>query len=193
MDINQLKQDILKCRACETLFGFEPHPVFLGHEHSKIMQISQAPSKRVHETLKPFNDASGKRLKQEWYQIQDHEFYNPDYFYIVSMAHCYPGRNKHGNDHHPPKQCYKRWVEKEITAIQNQIYIIIGAQAAGVLLPNVPFQDLVFHNQILHGKPAFVLPHPSPLNFRWLQEHPEFLEKRIIEIRAVIKDVLKIS
>ncbi|MFR0985782.1 MAG: uracil-DNA glycosylase family protein [Frisingicoccus sp.] len=53
------------------------------------MQISQAPSRTVHNTGKPFNDASGRRLRSEWYRISDETFYNPDNFYIVSIAHCY--------------------------------------------------------------------------------------------------------
>ena len=37
-------------------------------EHSKIVQISQAPSATDHETLKTFTDMSGKKLKYDWYQ-----------------------------------------------------------------------------------------------------------------------------
>ncbi|MGC4019488.1 MAG: uracil-DNA glycosylase family protein [Muricomes sp.] len=92
MEIQQLKKEILQCRECEELFGYEPHPVFFGHSESKIMQISQAPSLLVHKTGKPFNDLSGKKLRQEWYQIEDEVFYNSDYFYITSVAHCYPGK-----------------------------------------------------------------------------------------------------
>ena len=57
----ELKQEILNCRLCEPKFGFEPHPIIMGNEHSKIMHISQAPSQNVHKTLKPFNDASGRK------------------------------------------------------------------------------------------------------------------------------------
>lgn len=58
----------------------EPHPIFQGSLDSKIFQISQAPSRRVMETGLPFNDASGKKLKQEWYQITDEQFYDPRLF-----------------------------------------------------------------------------------------------------------------
>ena len=83
---------------CKETFDFNPHPVLIGNEKSKIVQISQAPSKTVHETLKPFTDQSGKKLKYEWYQITDEIFYNPDNFYITALAHCYPGKDKNGND-----------------------------------------------------------------------------------------------
>ena len=42
----------------------------------KIMQISQAPSLNVHNTLKPFNDLSGKKLREKWYDIDDETFYD---------------------------------------------------------------------------------------------------------------------
>ena len=49
----------------------------------------------------------------------------------------------------------------------------------------------VFGNdQVFNGKPAYVLPHPSPLNRRWFKTYPEFEAKRVKEIRAVIKSLV---
>jgi len=166
------------------------HPIVLGNKNAKIVQISQAPSKNVHETLKPFNDLSGKKLKFEWYQITEEEFYNPNNFYIAALAHCYPGKNKNGNDNNPPKICYEKWIKKELEYIDNKIYIIIGAQAAKVFFPKEKFNDLVFKNNYLNGKLTFVIPHPSPLNFRWLKNNSKFIEKRMPEIREKIKNIL---
>ena len=59
--ISQLK----KCELCKEKFGFQPHPIILGNVNSKIVQISQAPSATVHETLKPFTDLSGKKIKYD--------------------------------------------------------------------------------------------------------------------------------
>lgn len=184
--INKLKS----CDICRKEFGFEPHPIVFGNEKSKIVQISQAPSKTVHETLKPFTDLSGKKLKYEWYQISDNVFYNPDNFYITSLAHCYPGKDKNGNDRLPPKICYESWVKKEIEFIDNKIYILIGAKSAKVFFPNEKFDDLVFKDNYMNGKLTIVLPHPSPLNIKWFKDHPEFMNKRIYEIRKKINNVL---
>ena len=52
----------------------EPNPVVHGNAAAPILQISQAPGKKVHETGIPFNDASGRRLRREWYQITDEQF-----------------------------------------------------------------------------------------------------------------------
>lgn len=68
-DFRSLLEILKKCEICKEKFGFKPHPIFLGNENSKIVQISQAPSATVHQTLKPFTDQSGKKLKYEWNKI----------------------------------------------------------------------------------------------------------------------------
>ena len=189
-EFERLILEIKKCSICKEKFGFEPHPIILGNIHSKIVQISQAPSATVHKTLKPFTDQSGKKLIYEWYQISDDIFYYPNNFYIAGLAHCYPGKDKKGNDRIPPKVCYDKWIKKELGYINNKLYIIIGAKAAKTFFPNENFNELVFKNNYINNKLTIVLPHPSPLNIKWFKDHPEFMNKRIIEIREIIKDVL---
>lgn len=184
--------NLKKCVLCKDEFGFTPHPVVFGNEYSKIVQISQAPSKTVDFTLKPFTDKSGEKLKYEWYKIDDDVFYNPDNFYITSLAHCYPGKDSHGNDRMPPKICYDTWVKNEIKYVKNKLYIIIGSKAAKVFFPDENFNDLVFKNNYINEKLAIVLPHPSPLNKKWFKDHPNFMEKRVIEVRCIINDVLNL-
>ena len=187
----KLIDDIMKCQLCRDKFGFDPHPVVFGNINSKIVQISQAPSATVDKTRKPFTDLSGKRLKYDWYKIDDNVFYNPDNFYITSLAHCYPGKNSSGNDRLPPRVCFNRWVSKELELINNKLYIIIGAKASSVFFPDINFNDLVFKNNIINGKLAIVLSHPSPLNIKWFKDHPDFMNSRIFEVRKIINDVLK--
>lgn len=186
----QLKEKIKKCDYCKEKFGFEPHPIFWGKQNSKIVQISQAPSKNVHQNLKPFTDMSGKILKYEWYQITDDDFYNTDNFFIGALAHCYPGKDKNGNDKQPPKCCWTRWIEEELQILDNEIYIVIGAKAAKVFFPNEIYEELIFKDNVWNGKKTIVLPHPSPLNKKWIKDHPQFLQKRIYEIRNTIEDTL---
>lgn len=187
----KLKNEIEKCNYCKEKFGFEPHPIFWGKQNSKIVQISQAPSNNVHMSMKPFTDMSGKTLKKEWYQITDEEFYNTDNFFIGALAHCYPGKDKNGNDKQPPKCCWTKWIEKELQILDNEIYIVIGAKAAKRFFPNDNFEDLVFKNNEWNNKLSIVLPHPSPLNKKWIKDHPKFMTERIIEVRNIIKDVIK--
>jgi len=101
-EYEEFKKRLESCKICQEKFGFIPHPIITGNVNAKIVQISQAPSKTVHEKLKPFTDQSGNRLKYEWYKINDEKFYNPNNFYITSIAHCYPGKDKNGVDRVPP-------------------------------------------------------------------------------------------
>ncbi len=190
-EFNKLIKELKKCDICKNKFGFTPHPVVIGNTNSKIVQISQAPSRTVHESLKPFTDQSGKKLKYDWYQITDEEFYNPDNFYIAALSHCYPGKDKNGNDRMPPRICYEKWIKKELEYINNRIYILIGAKSAKVFFPNDNFNDLVFKDNCLNSKLTLVLPHPSPLNIKWFKDHPDFLNKRIYEVRTIIKEILE--
>lgn len=187
----KLREEIRNCRSCQTVFGFEPRPILFGSLQAKIMQISQAPSRRVHNTGRPFNDASGRRLRSEWYKISDEIFYNPDNFYIVSIAHCYPGKNPGGGDRLPPKCCADKWLAREMELVQNRLYILIGGAAAAYFFPKHKLSDLVFRDLTLNGKPAFVLPHPSPLNMNWFRDYPEFTKKRVPEITAAVHEILK--
>ena len=189
-EFDKLIKEIKKCDTCKEKFGFTPHPVVMGNSTSKIVQISQAPSATVHETLKPFTDQSGKKLKHEFYQIEDNTFYNPDNFYIMSLSHCYPGKDKNGNDKNPPKICYEKWIRKELEYIDNKLYILIGSKAAKTFFPKENYNDLIFKNNNLFGKLTIVLPHPSPLNIKWFKDNPSFMNKRIKEIRKIIKDTL---
>lgn len=190
-DYNTLINELEMCNLCKIKFGFEPHPIILGNENSKIVQISQAPSQTVHKTLKPFTDQSGKKLKYEWYQITDDIFYNPDNFNIMALSHCYPGKDKNGNDRMPPKVCYERWIKKELQYINNEIYILIGARSAKAFFSNEKYEDLIFKDNYINSKLTIVLPHPSPLNIKWFKDHPNFIEKRLPEIRKTIHNILK--
>lgn len=189
---NELKQEILNCRRCREKFGFEPHPVVMGNANSRIIHISQAPSQNVYNTLKPWNDASGNRLRNEWYHISDEVFYNPDNFYFTSIAHCYPGKSSNGGDRLPPKICAKTWLIREIEAVKNKMFILVGSKAADFFFPNKDFTSLVFKDHVINGKSAYVLPHPSPLNIKWFKDNPDFLNVRVKEIETKVHEVLEI-
>lgn len=186
--LEELQAQIRQCRHCEEKFGYEPRPVVRGHENAPIMQISQAPGRKVHESGIPFDDASGAKLRHEWYQIRDDQFYDEDLFYITTVGHCYPGKAKSG-DKKPPACCYGMWTEKEIGLKRNtKLYLVIGKEAADRIFGKErPFEQLVFEDQQINGVKAFVLPHPSPLNRKWLKDHPEFESERLPQIRQELR------
>ncbi len=182
----KLKQEIKTCQACLDILEYPPRPVFQGQQNSKIMQISQAPSRKVMETGLPFNDPSGEKLRNDWYQISREQFYNPENFYITSIGRCFPGKAKTG-DNPPSIQCAKHFLTRELELIEPEIYILIGAHAAKFFYPQESLEDLIFQDHIYKRKPLFVLPHPSPLNRKWLKDHPQFETERMVYIRTIIQ------
>lgn len=188
-ELEKLQAQLRACRHCEGML--EPRPVVHGNPGAPILQVSQAPGKKVHETGIPFNDASGRRLRQDWYQISDAQFYDPDLFYITSMGHCYPGKGKTG-DKKPPRCCFDLWTRREIELKPGtRMMLVIGREAASRLFPKREFTELVFQDQEYDGIPCYVLPHPSPLNVRWFRMHPEFETQRMPMIREKLHQVLR--
>ena len=59
-----LLEKIQKCEVCKELLPSGPRPVVQLSTLSKIIVIGQAPGRRVHETGIPWNDASGKKLRE---------------------------------------------------------------------------------------------------------------------------------
>jgi len=186
----ELVKEIKSCRECRSLFGFEPNPVVSGNQNAKILQISQAPSQNVHNTSKCFNDASGRKLRNGWYQIPDEDFYNGNNFYISAVGHCYPGKNPNEGDRKPPKKCADKWLKQEIKLVNSKIIVLIGHYSANYFFPNKDFSELIFNNQKIDDKLTIVLPHPSLLNQKWFKDHPDFETKRLPEIRKIIHDIL---
>lgn len=185
--MKELQQKIKACRNCD--FGYEPNPIVWGHDGAPILQISQAPGRKVHECGKPFSDASGNTLRA-WYGIDEDTFYNKDFFYITSVGHCYPGKAKTG-DKKPPKCCWELWTKNEVKQKSGtRLIILIGKEAASKFFPDKKMDELVFGNLEIDGIETIVLPHPSPLNRKWLKDHPDFEKDRIPCIRKRIRQLI---
>jgi len=187
----KLKKQIENCKICQKNFGFKPRPIFWGSHKSKIIHISQAPSLNVHKTQYPFNDKSGERLRKEWYQVSNEDFYNPHNFYITAIAHCYPGRNKSGGDQKPPKICAEKWLLQELKLLKPKLFLVVGSYATHFFFPTKKLSKLVFEDIKISEIPCFVLPHPSSLNRKWFKDNPEFGKKKLPEIRRKIKEVIE--
>jgi uracil-DNA glycosylase len=155
------------------------------------MQVSQAPSIHVHRSGRSFDDISGRKLRERWYHISDETFYDPNVFYITSVGHCYPGKSKHQGDNPPPRICAQKWLKREVEVVNNELFILVGKAAADFFFPEENFADLVFNDQKIMDKPAFVIPHPSPLNVKWLKDHPDFEKERIKDVRKAVHDAVR--
>lgn len=72
------------------------------------------------------------------------------------------------------------------------MYIILGARAANFLFLE-DFISSIFFTREMNNKLVFVLPHSSPLNARWFNKNPSFLDEKVFEVRDVIHAVLQNS
>lgn len=171
-------------------FGIENVCPFWGNQNAKIVHISQAPSLSVVKNQKPFSDKSGERLRNSWYQVSDETFYNPDIFYFTAVGMYFPGKDNKGGDRKPDSKLAMKWLTEELSHLSPEIYLIIGGVAAKFFFPDKKLNDLIFSKQEINGIPAFVLPHPSPINIKWFKDNPEFEKSRISIIRKNIHKIL---
>lgn len=103
----------------------------------------------------------------------------------------FPGKDKKGGDKKPSFDLASKWLTKELKFLNPKLYLIIGRVASEFFFPKQNFTELIFNNQKINKILAFVLPHPSPLNIKWFKDNPEFENKRLLEIRKKIHQVLK--
>lgn len=196
MSLAEFQQRLKGCRYCRDVLGlgFEPRPVVWGKERAPIVIIGQAPSLSASLCGRPFSkdlekpDASGRRIIS-WLGVTEDVFFDQEIFYITGVAHCYPGRGK-GGDLPPPRVCAEKWLEEELSYLSPKIFIVLGRYAASWAFPKMSFEELVFGELRFKGKPAVVLPHPSPANRGWLKKHPR-VERRLVVLREIVRRVLK--
>jgi uracil-DNA glycosylase len=178
------------CRVCEHELPNEPRPLLAASASSRIVLIGQAPGRIAHETGIPWNDASGKRLR-EWLGVTDDEFYNPALIALVPMGFCYPGKSK-GGDAPPRPECAPLWHPRILPKLKNlALTVYIGRYPFERYLGE-HFDDLT---EAVRAAPKLLpqrvaLPHPSPRNQMWLARNPWFAKKVLPLLRERVRGAL---
>lgn len=189
--MQSLLDRIRKCTVCEAHLPMEPRPIIDACRSSKIVLISQAPGRVVHETGIPFNDQSGKKLR-EWLGVDEATFYDVHNFASLPIGLCYPGKAKSG-DAPPRKECAPLWHETVFEALEEvELKILIGSYAANYYLPlkakNLT-QKVAEYADFL---PEFwPIPHPSPVNRHWRVKNPWFEKEVVPKLQQRVKRILK--
>lgn len=177
--MNTLLKEIQKCQFCKWL-PLWPRPIVSFSPSAKILIIWQAPGIKVHESGIPWDDASGKRLR-EWLDIDTDIFYDNSRIAIMPMAFCYPGRWKSG-DLPPRAECAPKWHTQVLNSMPNlELIILIWWYAQKHYLWNTLEKNLTetVKNYTAYLPRYFVLPHPSPRNNIWMKKNPWF-EKLVL-------------
>jgi len=165
-----------------------PRPIIQGNQRSKILIVGQAPGIKAHETNKPWNDASGERLRK-WLNLNVQQFYNPDNIAILPMAFCYPGKASSG-DKPPRKECAPLWHKRLISSMQIKHVLLIGQYAQNYYLQDKRSLTERVKDWQTYQPRFFVLPHPSPRNNIWLKKNPWFEQQVVLAMQHAIAKII---
>lgn len=170
-----IRQEIIDdpMNAGMKLKGYEP--VYTAGAGAKIVIIGQAPGARAQASNKPWDDVSGKLLRQ-WMGVSDGQFYNPNLIALIPMDFYYPGKGSHG-DLPPRKGFAQKWHAQLLGNMPNvELILLVGAYSQRYYLGNDAKGNLTetvrAYKEYLPK--YFPLVHPSPLNFRWRAQNPWF-------------------
>lgn len=163
------------CTLCAEHLPNAPRPLLQGSRRSRMLIIGQAPGQKAHDSSTPWDDASGRRLR-DWLQLSDEQFYDPGLVALMPMGFCYPGKGKSG-DNPPRPECAPQWHPRLIKAMPNvRFTVLIGQYALAHYLPGryQTTTDAVRDYKTLLKDNTIALPHPSPRNNIWLKKNPWF-------------------
>lgn len=185
-----LLKDISACTLCAEHLVDGVRPVVRAAESARILIIGQAPGRRVHEAGIPWNDPSGKRLR-EWLQVDEDTFYDQGKIAIMPMGFCFPGTGKSG-DLPPRPECAPAWHQQLLAHLPNvQLTLLIGQYAQTQYLPSKPKTLTETVQRWQEWAPQyFALPHPSPRNQFWLKKNPWFGEEVIPALQQQVHALL---
>ncbi len=184
-----LLPEIRQCMLC-TALPLGPAPILSASRYSKIIIIGQAPGVKAHASRIPWNDTSGKRLRN-WLGVTEEEFYNSDLFALIPMAFCYPGKGK-GGDLPPPKICSITWHQQLLAKIERpQLTVLVGSYAQQYYLKNNRSNLTNTVKSFRDFLPAyFPIVHPSPNSRFWLSKSPWFEKEVVPVLQLLIQDIL---
>ncbi|MBT33260.1 MAG: IclR family transcriptional regulator [Thalassobius sp.] len=190
--LKELLTEIKKCTVCESHLPLGANPVVSAHKKSKILIVGQAPGTKVHQSGIPWDDQSGKRLR-EWMGIDTDIFYDTEKIAIIPMGFCYPGRGKSG-DLPPRKECAPLWHHQLLTQLPNlQLTLLIGQYAQKYYLKekvaNKTLTDTV--KTFYEYMPSYIpLPHPSPRNNIWMRKNDWFEADVLPVLKTKVKELI---
>lgn len=190
-----LLAEIRQCTAClqsDPPLPVTPRPVVEATHSSKIRIIGQAPGTKVHESGRPFTDASGDRLR-DWMGVASEEFYNPNLIAITPMGFCFPGQDARGSDLPPRKECAPLWQDKLDAALPDvELTLIVGMYAMKHHLGDRAKRNLTetVKSWRDYGPNIIPLPHPSWRNNAWIKKHDWFADV-LVELKTRVDDIIR--
>ncbi|WP_047247384.1 uracil-DNA glycosylase family protein [Maribacter thermophilus] len=189
--MDELLKEIRKCTVCKDFLPYGPRPIIQASKTSKIVIIGQAPGIKVHDTGIPWNDASGKNLR-EWLNVSEKTFYDKAHFALIPIGFCFPGTGKSG-DLPPRPECAPLWHKQLLESMTEiRLTILIGQYAQKYYLKNLKKRTLTetVKNYETYLPEYLPLPHPSPRNNIWQKKNSWFKEDILKILQEIVKETL---
>lgn len=175
-ELDDLFRDIRACTRCAAHLPRGPRPVVRGRASARICIVGQAPGIRVHESGIPWNDPSGRRLR-DWLQVDEDVFYDESRIAIVPMGFCYPGTMENGGDFPPRPECAPLWHPPLRTALAGvELTLLVGSYAQAFYLGRSRKKTMTETVRAWRDYlPGFLpTPHPSWRTTGWQKKNPWF-------------------
>lgn len=188
--IDDLRAAILACRACAGL-PLGPRPIVQLDAGARILIAGQAPGRRTHLAGRPFDDASGVRLR-DWLGLDEATFRDPTRVAILPMGFCFPGAGRAG-DLPPRPECAPLWRRRVMEALGAvRLTVVIGRHAQAWHLPETARLPLgeAMRDWRVRWPASILLPHPSPRNMAWFQRNAWFEAELLPLLRARVAELL---
>lgn len=190
--LDDLLVNIRQCQLCAAALPLPPKPILQASSGARILIAGQAPGRKTHDKGIPFDDASGDRLRA-WLGVSREQFYDPQVFAIIPMGFCFPGdklatsgknKGKKTGDNPPRRECAAHWHQALLAQLPNiELTLILGQYAIDYYINSSTGEKLTVSDAVAYWQQLLpsrlALPHPSPRNYRWLTQHPEF-EREVV-------------
>ena len=188
--LSSLLAKVRACSICDENLPLGPRPILQLNPTARVLIAGQAPGKLVHETGVPFDDPSGKRLR-EWLGVTREVFYDPTQIAILPMGFCYPGSGNSG-DLPPRPECVPAWREQLLAHLdQLELTLVLGRYAQAYHFGEASSSVTELVQSWRSYWPQLVpLPHPSPRNNRWLRRNPWFEAELLPSLQQRVSQVL---
>ena len=190
--LGELVQAVRHCRLCEAHLPLGPNPIIQADSRARIALVSQAPGRIAHVKSLPYQDPSGRRLR-DWLGVDEEAFYRSGRFVILPMGFCYPGKAG-GGDAPPRPECAPTWHARVWSVLPGiELAVLIGGFAQAHYLAGRRERTLTatvrrWRDYLPDG--YLPVPHPSPLNNLWLRRNPWYEEEVVPALRARVAELL---
>ena len=186
----ELESEIRACQICREFLV--PRPILQISPLARIVIIGQAPGAKVARSGIPWNDESGRRLR-DWLGVSDATFYDAKQVALVPMGFCYPGPGTSG-DKPPRPECAPQWHDAILDRLpESKLRIFIGKFAHERYLGENQGMNLTesvraWRSWMTQGVVPLV--HPSPRNRFWMKQNPWFETDLVPELRLQVSKCL---